>query len=42
MVHRLVYSEIMEESPFGRVEEARIPVHRTWTAESILGYLYST
>ncbi|GGW61989.1 methyltransferase [Streptomyces lucensis JCM 4490] len=40
--HSRPYSEIMEESPFGRVEEARIPVHRTWTAESILGYLYST
>ncbi|MYQ96268.1 methyltransferase domain-containing protein [Streptomyces sp. SID4946] len=40
--HSRPYSEIMGKSPFGRVEEARIPVHRAWTAESILGYLYST
>ncbi|MEU3030845.1 class I SAM-dependent methyltransferase [Streptomyces incarnatus] len=40
--HNRPYSEIMEESHFDRVEEARIPVRRTWTAESILGYLYST
>ncbi|MGV9247275.1 class I SAM-dependent methyltransferase [Streptomyces sp. NPDC003710] len=40
--HSRPYSEIMGESHFDRVEEARIPVHRTWTAESILGYLYST
>ena len=40
--HNRPYSEIMEESPFDQVEEARIPVHRTWNAESILGYLYST
>lgn len=40
--HDRPYSEIMEESPFCKVEELRIPVERTWTAESILGYLYST
>ncbi|MFD9975927.1 class I SAM-dependent methyltransferase [Streptomyces sp. NPDC059017] len=40
--HKRPYSEIMEESPFHQVEEARIPVHRTWTTETILGYLYST
>jgi trans-aconitate methyltransferase len=40
--HNRPYSEIMEESPFDQVDEARIPVHRTWNAESILGYLYST
>ncbi|MEV5543300.1 class I SAM-dependent methyltransferase [Saccharopolyspora shandongensis] len=40
--HNRPYSEIMEESPFNEVEEVRVPVHRTWTAESILGYLYST
>jgi trans-aconitate methyltransferase len=40
--HNRPYSEIMEESSFDQVEEARIPVHRTWTTESILGYLYST
>ncbi|MFF7413228.1 class I SAM-dependent methyltransferase [Streptomyces platensis] len=40
--HNRPYSEIMEESPFNVVEEVRVPVHRTWNAESILGYLYST
>ncbi|MEV3857671.1 class I SAM-dependent methyltransferase [Streptomyces sp. NPDC050095] len=40
--HNRPYSEIMEESPFNEVEEVRVPVERTWNAESILGYLYST
>lgn len=40
--HDRPYSEIMEESPFSRVEQARVPVRRTWTTRSILGYLYST
>ncbi|WP_335989974.1 class I SAM-dependent methyltransferase [Glycomyces sp. MUSA5-2] len=40
--HNRPYSEIMEESPFNQVEEVRVPVHREWTTESILGYLYST
>lgn len=40
--HDRPYSEIMQESPFNLVEETRVPVHRTWSAESILGYLYST
>ncbi|MEV0702673.1 class I SAM-dependent methyltransferase [Saccharopolyspora sp. NPDC050389] len=40
--HNRPYSEIMQESPFNEVEEVRVPVHRTWTTESILGYLYST
>lgn len=40
--HNRPYSEIMEESPFNEVAELRVPVQRTWTAESILGYLYST
>ncbi|MFF3072808.1 class I SAM-dependent methyltransferase [Kitasatospora sp. NPDC057936] len=40
--HNRPYSEIMEESPFNRVEEIRVPVHRTWSTNSILGYLYST
>ncbi|AZK95024.1 methyltransferase domain-containing protein [Streptomyces sp. SID5473] len=40
--HDRPYSEIMEESPFDQVEEVRVPVHRTWTEEGILGYLYST
>lgn len=40
--HNRPYSEIMEESPFNEVEEFRVPVARTWSADSILGYLYST
>lgn len=40
--HDRPYSEIMRESVFCEVEELRIPVERTWTTESILGYLYST
>lgn len=40
--HNRPYSEIMEESPFNQVEEMRVPVQRTWTTDSILGYLYST
>jgi trans-aconitate methyltransferase len=40
--HNRPYSEIMAESPFSQVEEIRVPVHRTWSAESVLGYLYST
>ena len=40
--HNRPYSEILQESPFSVVEEARVPVTRTWTRESILGYLYST
>jgi trans-aconitate methyltransferase len=40
--HDRPYSEIMEESPFNQVDEIRVPVQRTWTADGILGYLYST
>lgn len=40
--HDRPYSEVMEGSPFSVVEEFRVPVQRVWTAESILGYLYST
>jgi trans-aconitate methyltransferase len=40
--HDRPYSEIMQESAFSVVEEVRVPVHRVWSAESILGYLYST
>jgi hypothetical protein len=32
----------MRESPFSRVDEIAVPVSRTWSADSILGYLYST
>lgn len=40
--HNRPYSDIMRESPFDQVEEHTVPVTRTWTADSILGYLYST
>lgn len=40
--HNRPYSDIMRESPFSQVEEITVPVTRTWTADSILGYLYST
>lgn len=40
--HDRPYSEILKESPFNRVEEFTVPVRRTWTFESVLGYLYST
>jgi trans-aconitate methyltransferase len=40
--HDRPYSEIMRESAFNQVEEFRVPVHRVWSTESILGYLYST
>jgi trans-aconitate methyltransferase len=40
--HDRPYSEIMEESAFNQVDELRVPVHRIWSTESILGYLYST
>ncbi|MEV6598812.1 class I SAM-dependent methyltransferase [Actinoplanes sp. NPDC051346] len=40
--HNRPYSEILQESPFSVVEEHRVPVHRVWSTESILGYLYST
>jgi trans-aconitate methyltransferase len=40
--HDRPYSDIMRESPFHQVDEVTVPVVRTWTADSILGYLYST
>ncbi|RAY17013.1 SAM-dependent methyltransferase [Actinomadura craniellae] len=40
--HDKPYSEILAESPFNRVAEIALPVRRTWTRETILGYLYST
>jgi trans-aconitate methyltransferase len=40
--HNRPYGEIMRESPFEKVDELTLPVTRTWTADSILGYLYST
>lgn len=40
--HDRPYSDIMRESPFSSVEELTVPVSRTWSADGILGYLYST
>lgn len=40
--HDRPYSEIMRESAFSAVDEITVPIQRTWTADSILGYLYST
>ena len=40
--HNRPYRDIMRESPFNQVEELTVPVTRTWTADAILGYLYST
>lgn len=40
--HNRPYSDILRESPFRQVEELTVAVIRTWTADSILGYLYST
>jgi trans-aconitate methyltransferase len=40
--HDRPYSEILQESAFSTVDEMRVPVTRTWSRESILGYLYST
>jgi trans-aconitate methyltransferase len=40
--HDRPYSEILRESPFSVVEEMRVPEARTWSRESIFGYLYST
>lgn len=40
--HNRPCSQIMEESPFNLVEEHTVPVRRTWTADAVMGYLYST
>lgn len=40
--HNRPYSEILAESAFSDVEEVIVPIRRTWTSETILGYLYST
>ncbi|HEX3732026.1 MAG TPA: methyltransferase domain-containing protein [Mycobacteriales bacterium] len=40
--HDRPYSDILAESAFRHVEEFHVPVQRTWSSESILGYLYST
>jgi trans-aconitate methyltransferase len=40
--HDRPYSDILRESPFDQVDEVTVPVTRTWTADSILGYLHST
>lgn len=40
--HDRPYTEVLAESPFADVTEMTVPVRRVWSAESILGYLYST
>jgi ubiquinone/menaquinone biosynthesis C-methylase UbiE len=35
-------TEVLQQSAFSHVESFVIPVTRTWTAQQILGYLYST
>lgn len=35
-------SDVLAESPFSAVERVRVPIRRTRTAESIVGYLHST
>jgi hypothetical protein len=40
--HHRPYTEIMEKSPFSKVEEHKVPVRRKWTADAVMGYLYST
>ncbi|WP_018722320.1 class I SAM-dependent methyltransferase [Salinispora fenicalii] len=40
--HRRPDIQALRDSPFNQVEEFVVPVHRTWTANSILGYLHST
>lgn len=40
--HNRPYSDILRESPFAQVEEVSVPVSRIWSADGILGYLYST
>ncbi len=40
--NNFTFAEILEKSPFCKIEEVTIPVHRIWNVESILGYLYST
>jgi trans-aconitate methyltransferase len=40
--HNRPYTDILAESPFSQVQEYRVPVHRTWNAQSVLGYLHST
>ena len=39
--HDRPYSEILRESPFSRVEEHAVQVRRAWTADTVMGYLYS-
>ncbi|GGJ90501.1 hypothetical protein GCM10010123_20400 [Pilimelia anulata] len=40
--HDRPYSDILAESPFSQVTEHTVPVRRTWSADGVLGYLYST
>jgi len=40
--HNRPYSDVLRASPFAEVDEMIVPITRTWTADSILGYLHST
>ncbi|MFF0479412.1 class I SAM-dependent methyltransferase [Streptomyces sp. NPDC004284] len=41
-VHGRPYREVLSDSAFHHVEEHSIPVERKWTADGVIGYLYST
>jgi len=36
------WSDVLRASPFNQVEKKAFPIVRTWSYQSILGYLYST
>lgn len=40
--HNRPFCNVLRESAFNHVNEARVPVRRVWTFDSIIGYLYST
>ncbi len=40
--HNRPYDEVIAESKWSRIEIRDVPVHRTWSIDSVLGYLYST
>lgn len=36
------HTQVLRDSPFSEVTETVIPVRRTWSADDVIGYLYST
>ncbi|MCM2428555.1 hypothetical protein [Streptomyces sp. RKAG337] len=36
------FGQTLQSSAFSHVIETYVPVHRTWSADGVLGYLYST